>query len=195
MNFVILHGTLGSPNDNWYPWLTTEIENKRHTTFRPQLPTPEGQTLENWVKIIRQTLISLDQPSNETVIVAHSMSTLAVCHYLASLHDAIKACYFIAGFADRLPNTPDPYPTLNNPFIDSPINWAHVKENCEFFTCFASDNDPYVPFDIAMNFAKRLSAEFIKVPGAGHFNVSSGYKEFPLLLETMQRRVLNDTDI
>src|SRR3989344_5602382 len=105
MKFVILHGTLGSPNGNWFPWLATELEKLGHAAIRPKLPTPDGQTPDNWIKIISESV------ERESLIVAHSMSPLAVCQYLETADILVKACFFVSGFANRLPNTPEPLPT------------------------------------------------------------------------------------
>src|SRR3989344_6493455 len=121
MNFLILHGTLGSPDGNWFPWVTGELEKFGHKTLRPQLPTPEGQTPDNWIRVIGESVAKLGGPSDQITIVAHSMSPLAVCHYLSTINTFIHACFFVSGFAQRLPDAEEPFPTLNNPFIDKPL--------------------------------------------------------------------------
>ncbi|MCL4382856.1 alpha/beta hydrolase [Patescibacteria group bacterium] len=190
MKFVILHGTLGSPEINWFPWLKDRLEKIGHKVVVPQLPTPEGQDPDNWIKTIKEVVESLGGPDTGTVIVAHSMSTLAVCHYLGSIDNKIRACFFVAGFGDRLKDVPEPYPTLNNPFIDRPINWDKVKSNCSNIVCFVGDNDPYVPLEIGKRFSVLCGAKkLLVIPKGGHFTEKSGYNTFPLLLETIKEEI------
>ena len=186
MNFLILHGTLGSPDGNWLPWLAGELEKLGHKTLRPQLPTPDGQTPASWLKAISKSVDKLGGAGDNLVIVAHSMSPLAVCHYLQTIPSPIKACFFICGFAQNLPMDEEPYVTLNTPFIQIPIDWAKVRANCSKFICFAGDNDPYVPVSISQDFAQKLGAKLIMIPGGGHLNADSGYTQFPQLLNSIE---------
>jgi len=137
MNFLILHGTLGAPGENWFPWLAGELEKLGHQTLRPQLPTPQGQTPEGWRQAIASAVETLGGLGEDLVFVAHSRSPLAVCHQ---------------------------------------------------FVCFASDHDPYVPLDIARDFANRLQAEFIIIPDGKH--LGSAYPRFPQLLDKIKSTVL-----
>ena len=187
MNFLILHGTLGSPDGNWFPWLAGELEKLGHKTLRPQLPTPEGQTPENWIRVIGE---SAEKLGGNLVIVAHSRSPLAVCQYLQTRTSPITACFFVCGWRIRLPDTDATYSRLNNPFDDLGADWAKVRQNCPKFVCFASDNDPYVPLDHARDFADKLGAELTIIKGGGHLNAEFGFTHLPQLLDKIEQEVL-----
>ena len=94
MNFVILHGTEGTPDGNWFPWLSKELEKLGHKTIRPVLPTPEGQNVKNWTKVIDEAVRKIGGPDEETVIIAHSISPMAVCHYLNKWYEFFTFCWF-----------------------------------------------------------------------------------------------------
>lgn len=180
---------MGSPNGNWFPWLAGELEKLGHQTIRPKLPTPEGQNPDNWVKEIKIAVEKLGGPDNETVIVAHSMSPLAVCQYLETI-DKKKACFFVSGFAAISEEEIEPYSTLNGTFIRKGTDWKKVKENCPIIYCFAGDNDPYIPLKILKEFSVLCGAkEFIVIPGGGHLNEESGYITFPFLLDAILKIV------
>jgi len=117
MKFIILHGTMGSPDGNWFPWPKEELGKLGHKVVLPQLPTPEGQTPDNWVKAIKESVDSPREPKSEIVIIAHSMSCFAACDYLAQTDSPINSAFFVSGFAETHPDWPEPYPELNNPFV------------------------------------------------------------------------------
>ena len=37
---IIIHGTEGYPEENWFPWLKSELEIIGYQTFVPQFPSP-----------------------------------------------------------------------------------------------------------------------------------------------------------
>ena len=51
-NAIIIHGTYGNPDENWFPWLKIELEKIGYQVYVPTFPTPENQNLEAWLKII-----------------------------------------------------------------------------------------------------------------------------------------------
>lgn len=189
MKFVILHGTTGTPDVSWLPWLSEKLEKLGQKTIRPALPTPEGQTVENWTKVINDSVKKLGGSNEDTVIVAHSMSPMAVCHYLVKNNVKIKAAFFVSGFTD-FDLKIEPYFTVNHRFFDKDFDWEKLKKLCPEIICFAGDNDPYLPQTVLKRFSELCGAKkFILVPNGGHLNFESGYLTFPLLLEEIKKEL------
>lgn len=40
-NALIVHGTMGSPNGNWFQWLKKELQNDGYRVWVPRLPNPD----------------------------------------------------------------------------------------------------------------------------------------------------------
>ena len=189
MNFVILHGTEGTPDGNWFPWLSKELEKLGHKTIRPVLPTPEGQNVKNWTKVIDEAVRKIGGPDEETVIIAHSISPMAVCHYLNKYEAKIGAAFFVSGFTDYVDEL-EPYHTVHPRFFDKDFDWEILKKNCSKIICFVGDNDPYLPQDVLKRFSELcLAKKFILISKGGHLNSESGYTTFPLLLETIRKEL------
>lgn len=184
MRFVILHGTLGSPQENWFPWLAGELEKLGHQTLRPNLPTPEGQNSGNWLKVIQEQVEHIGGVGDDLVFVAHSMSPLSVCQYLTTISVPVGACFFVSGFASKYPDE-EPFSTLNKSFLNLKLNWDKIRRNCRHFICFAGDDDPYVPQNILHDFASKLGTELVIIPGGGHLNAEFGFTKFPQLLDSI----------
>ena len=68
MNVIIVHGSFGSPEENWFPWLKEELEKFGVKVLVPKFPTPEGQSLENWLKAFEECRQHLNE---ETILVGH----------------------------------------------------------------------------------------------------------------------------
>ena len=50
-NYVIIHGSFGSKDGNWFPWLKSKLEGKDVEV--PQMPVGVGnQNFENWSKVL-----------------------------------------------------------------------------------------------------------------------------------------------
>tara|TARA_Y100000310_G_scaffold337591_1_gene425083 strand:+ start:666 stop:1223 length:558 start_codon:yes stop_codon:yes gene_type:complete len=178
---LIVHGTRGSPKENWFPWLKAELEKIDCEVFVPQFPTPKNQSLENWKKVFEEYESRLDENS---IFVGHSLGVPFLLSILENVK--AKACFFVAGFTGPLGID---YDELNKDIIEREFSWNKIKENCKKFYLFQSDNDPYVSLTRGEELAKDLGMENILVKNAGHFNAKAGYTEFPLLLNKIKNEL------
>ena len=68
----IFHGTEGYPEENWFPWLKHELEQKGCKVFVPQFPSPPvvPSKISEWFEVLREYEKYINE---ETVIIGHSL--------------------------------------------------------------------------------------------------------------------------
>ncbi|MBU1110722.1 alpha/beta hydrolase [Patescibacteria group bacterium] len=181
---VILHGTMGSPQGNWFPWLKQEIEKLGHTAIVPKFPTPEGQTTRNWLKILDEAVPAYDE---NLILVGHSSSPLVICAKLQQLEKSVGAVFLAAPFIGDVGNAE--YDELNADFNSFPFDWELIKKRCKKFYIYRSDNDPYVPEEQGRAMAENLGVSEIIIPSGGHLNAETGYTKFPLLFKELEQEI------
>lgn len=179
---IILHGTLGSPTENWFAWLAAEMLERDYEVFVPQLPTPEGQNLEAWLKIAKK--FTYDE---NTILIGHSCGGTLIPHILHSLKKPIKQSIIVS-----------PCTTLTgdkrfDPYLDSfvgknmdYIDYTHCQKIGGRIDVIAGDDDPYVAFDNSKDLSQKLAAKLTVIKGGGHLNAERNYTEFPKILEFLK---------
>ena len=176
---AIIHGAYGSPDENWFPWLSEELEKIGYTVYRPDFPTPKKQSLENW----KDRFEEYRQPwgDKDTILIGHSIGAAFVLRMLMSHNDEpIKAAFLVAGFTTQL-GDPE-FDKLNASFLANPFDWELIRKNCQQFFVYHSDNDPYVPLEKGEELASSLGVQVALVKDAKHFNEEAGYTEFQEIL-------------
>jgi predicted alpha/beta hydrolase family esterase len=178
--YIIIHGTKGSPSGNWFPWLAAELGAKNAEVVIPEMPTPQGQSLESWFAAFYRQAGTID---SETCIIGHSLGAVFLLRYLERCLNPIGCAVFVAGFIGLLGKYE--YDRLNASFIACPFDWGTIRINSGRILCIAGDNDPYVPLAQPTELADKLGANLQVVRGGGHLNSESGYESFPSLLEQL----------
>lgn len=140
-NYIIIHGSFGSKDGNWFPWIKNELEKDNRDVVIPQMPVGVGnQNFENWSKVLNELKIN-----ENTIIIAHSIAPIFVCKYLITNKIKVKKLIFVCGFNNYLGIDKD-FDAVNEPmFIE---NFEDIKEYCNDIICYYSDNDPYVKFEV-----------------------------------------------
>ncbi len=180
MKTVILHGTKGSPDGNWFPWLKEQLETKAHDVYVPKLPTPENQSKTSWCKELDAQAPIFDK---DTILIGHSCGATYLLHILEVLKEPVAKSIFVSGFLDEL-GIPE-YDELNSTFIKHDFNWKKIRENAGEIHILHGDNDPYVPLEQAHKLSKHLKAEVNIIKDGGHLNSESGFTELPQALNAI----------
>lgn len=179
-NYLLVHGSFGSPFSNWIPFLRKEIENKNLEVYTPDLPSGVGyQNYGNWSKLLK-VYVDAKIINENTVIFAHSIAPIFICKFIVENKIKVKRLVFICGFNNYFGIDED-YDTVNaSMYFDNLID---IKKYCDDIVCFYSDNDPYVKYETEKEFADTITENQIMISGGGHLNTESGYTEFNELLK------------
>lgn len=182
---IILHGTMGHPKGNWFPWLKDELEKMYINTVVPELPTPDGQTLQNWTSIFDKEVGSLTE---NHILIGHSVSVSFILNLLQRDNKKIAAAFLVAGFIQLLPV--DDFNPYIKSFVEKPFNWRKIKNNCNYFKVYAGDHDPYVPLVLGQEIANALDVDLTVIKDGGHINHEAGFTSLQILLDDIKHLVI-----
>lgn len=182
---IILHGTLGSPDGNWFQWLKDELEAKDVKVWLPQLPKADQPSLREWANFVKKECpFAINE---ETLIVGHSSGAILSLIIAQNNFEPIGGIVAVSVFHDNSLNWQP-----NNRLFDEQFEWNTIQTNTKKLLFIHSDDDPYVPLNQAQYVADNCQAELVMIPGQGHFNLekSEEYEQFPELLKLLDERIL-----
>ena len=179
-DYVIIHGSYGTPFENWFSWLFNNLSEQGKNVLAPQFPCGDGvQNYTNWCKVLNAYKGYIDK---NTSFVGHSLAPAFIVDYILDNNLSVKNLYFAAPFYGLI-NIPD-FDKVNKPFFIYK-DLKRVKNLSRSITCYISTTDPYVPNELSVDFSDKIGANKIFVEDAGHFNSAAGYTHFEQLLEEM----------
>lgn len=179
---VIIHGSYGNPDGNWFPWLKEKVEKLGHVAIVPKFPTPARQSLSDWREAFHAQVGVID---HRTILVGHSVGVGFILNVLDDQAAVpIKATFLVAGFTGEL-GLPD-YDEINSTFVCKDFNWQLIKQKAGTIFVLNGDDDPYVSLVKGRTIADALAVPLLTVVGGGHLNADSGYTTFPLLEEKLR---------
>ena len=188
MKVFIIHGYQSSPEQHWFPWLATKIEQKGSQCEIVHLKGSDQPNFATW----RQNLEAQVHPLNEqTIIVAHSLGCISVLDYLSEALNGrlIKAIFMVAGFNEKLTALPELNQFVQQAKLNDALLRFRIQQRYSLFSC----NDPFVPAPLSIRFGQLLNAQMIEVKKAGHFIQSDGLSEFPQLWEKLEKLLVEQS--
>lgn len=90
-NVFIFHGTEGYPEENWFPWLKQELEQKGYSVFVPQFPSPPvvPAKIAEWFDVLKNYEQNIDE---NTILIGHSLGGIFTLRILEKLtHPVYRA--------------------------------------------------------------------------------------------------------
>lgn len=181
-DYVIVHGSYGTPFENWFPWVFNKLSEQGKNVLAPQFPCgSEIQNYSNWCKVMNAYKAYIGR---DTTFIGHSLAPAFITDYLLDNSLSVKNLHFVAPFYGLI-NIPD-FDKVNKPFFNYK-DLKKIKNFVQSITCYISITDPYVPNELSIDFADKLGAKKVFVEDAGHFNSAAGYTHFEQLWEEMMK--------
>lgn len=183
---LVLHGSYGSPFGNWFGWLSSGLTERQIRCYVPPLPTPLGQSYDNWAKIV-DAYIDTGCINHASTVVAHSSGCPFIVRHIAQRGQSLEHLVTVSGFDQFLSGDPD-FDEINaRIFTRAETDFELVRKLVVKRTSYLSLDDPHLPVEVMRSFGQKLGAEVIEFDAAGHFNSDSGFVEFPDLLTRLTR--------
>ena len=170
----IVHGWSGSPEEGWFPWLKSELEQRGFVVSVPPMPDTDDPKIEPWTEALNA---QVGTPNEQTYFVGHSIGCQTILRYIESLPaDAkIGGVVCVAGW----------FTLMNLETDDTPINTEQIKQHVKNIVAIFSDNDDVVPEENIRLFQENLGAQTVLEHGKGHFSGSDGLTELPVALQSV----------
>lgn len=203
MKFLIMHGSFGSPQGNWFPSLKEKLELLNQDVIAPQFPVDDWeeltalgqkaetklQNLSNWLETFERQVLPWIE-GEKIVMVAHSLAPLFLLHALNTFEFSVDAAIFVSPFLS-LKRNEDHWQihTANITFYEHAFQYSSLRQKLSHSIVVYSLQDPYVPTEQAIDFASKLKSSLIPVVGAKHLSSEFPDNNFPLILELCKTRI------
>lgn len=176
---IILHGTDGKPDSNWFPWLKNKLEEQGFEVWVPLLPdnhTPNRQ-------IYNDFLLGSGHDFTNSIVVGHSSGAVEVLNLLMDERcPRIRLGVMVSAWDHGTPTDMD-YEQFKDLFPPGGFDFELIKQKADNLAFLHSADDPYCPLAQAEFLADNLNAPLTVIQNGGHLGES--FTEFPQLWETV----------
>jgi predicted alpha/beta hydrolase family esterase len=169
----------GTPKDNWFPYLQTELEKLHLPVVAKDFPDNHLARESFWVPFLKDTL----QADENTIIIGYSSGAVAAMRLAETTKILgsvlIGACYTDLG---------DETERLSG-YYNRPWDWQAIRDNQQWIVQFASTDDPYIPVAEARYVHEHLQTEYYEYTDQGHFGSDVHKTEFPEIINLLKKKL------
>lgn len=185
---IIVHRWSGGPEDDWRPWLKTELEKQGYEVLVPTMPDTDSPDIKKWVKHLAKVAGDPETYDySETLFIGHSIGNQAIMRFVETLDQEVAGAIFVAGWFNLENLEDEESAAIAKPWIETPINLAKVRQNMAKSVLLISDNDPYDAFEENKKQFSKLGSKVVVMHKAGHITAYDGYSELPELLREVEK--------
>ena len=124
-NVAIFHGTGGTPNHFWHPYLKEELEKQAYEVWVPQLPNTKNPDISEWLPYALEN----KNYDADTILIGHSAGCPLILSILEKLDKPIHQAILVAGFTLPLDDNPEP-------ILQEKYDWEKIRSNCNHFLLY-----------------------------------------------------------
>ncbi len=188
-NAIILHGTDGNPEHNWFPWLKKKLEDKGYKVWVP--PLPESHTPNR--QVYNDFLFNSGWDFKDSIVIGHSSGAVRVLNLLMDERcPKVKLAVMVSAWKAGVPLR---YEEGNQQFVNlfppDGFDFKLIKQKAHKIEFLHSDDDPYCPIGQARYLAGQLDAP-LTVVHEGH-HLGSEYTELPELWNIVEPSLERNT--
>lgn len=181
---IILHGTDGKPDSNWFMWLKSLLESQGYKVWVPLLPSNHTPN----VQVYNDFLLNSGWDFTDNIVVGHSSGAVSVLNLLMeSRCPVIKAACMVGVWA-HMDGTDLGAEQFKDLFPVQGFDFSKIKHHAKYFMYIHGSDDPYCPIEQAKWLAEQTGGDFITVKGGQHLGANR--TELPELQTLLQKRGL-----
>jgi uncharacterized protein len=180
VKIIFIHGNGNStPNDNWFPYVKSELEKLGLAIIARQFPDADLAREKYWIPFLKNEL-KADQNS---ILIGHSSGALAAMRFAEKNTLAgsilVGAMYTDLGYERE----------KISGYYTRPWDWEAIKNNQQWIIQFASIDDPWIPIEEPRFIQKQLNTEYYEFTGQGHFGGDYHKPTFPELVNALKKKI------
>jgi leucyl-tRNA synthetase len=164
--YVFIHGYRGSTNNDFFPWLTRELEKRGNKVEMFNLPGGDNPRIEDQAKFLLKKHVF----DENTIIIAHSLGCVDAFKLLPKLAKKIYKLILVAP-----PLSPSLLDGEKRPGLETATDWKFdyncIKNKVNEIVVIRDENDDVILPIWSERVAEKLSARLLSVKAnKSHFN-------------------------
>lgn len=180
----IVHGWEGSPEEGWFFWLKTKLEENGFEAFVLRMPNTNNPTISEWVGYLSKEVVLSDE---NTYFVGHSIGCQTIMRYLSLEKGMIAGGIVLVAPWVIVSGLEGPEEEkIAEPWIKNKIDFLTLKANIKGSVAILSTDDPFVPFEENKKILEtNLGSKIIVEKNKGHLSEEHGVMELNTVLESV----------